>query len=158
MDIDLSHNNKYFKSSKSSTITKSGEKVSFNICGIEKTFRDSDIKDVLVKEVTFTITQYGTKTSLAYNGLYGAKFVKNNCDTWEDVPNKFSADDIVEADCKSGEVYLNGVLTPSLGALGNDWEDFYLTPGLNQFGFSYSDWVESAYSPSFKIRYREVFL
>ena len=158
MDIDLSHNNKYFKSSKTSTITKSGETVTFNICGIKKTFRDSGIKDVLVNEVTFTISQFGTKTKLAYNGLYSAKFVKNNCDTWKEVPNKFSADDIVEADCRNGLIYLNGVEEPSLGALGNDWEEFYLTPGLNQIGFSYSDWVEAAYAPSFKVKYREVFL
>ena len=158
MDVDLSYDNKYFNASKSSTITKSGQTVNFNICGIKKTFRDSAISSVAVRKVTFTFSQYGTKTPLSYNGLYWAKFVKNNCDTWKDVPNKFSANDVVEADCSNGEIYLNGVLTPSLGALGNDWEDFYLTPGLNQIGFAYSEWVDLAYAPKPKIRYREVFL
>jgi hypothetical protein len=50
------------------------------------------------------------------------------------------------------------VLTPSLGALGNDWEDFVLTPGLNQIGIAYSEWVEAEYAPTMKVRYREVFL
>lgn len=158
MEIDLSHNNKYFKSGKSSTITKSGQTVTFNICGIKKTFKDADIAAVAVNEVTFTMTQYGTKPALAYNGLYYAKFVKNNCEDWRNVPNKFSAGDVVEADCKNGEIYLNGVLTPSLGALGNDWEDFVLTPGLNQIGVAHSEWVEDEYAPKFKVRYREVFL
>ena len=167
MEIDLSLNNKYFGNNstakgittvKTSTITKVGKKVSFNIGGIKKTFTDSGIADLVVKEVTFMMAQYGTKPALSYNGLYWAKFVKNNCDTWEDIPNKFSTNDIVTADCKNGEVYLNDTLTPSLGALGNDWEKFYLTPGLNQIGFAYSDWVKSAYAPKFRIRYREVFL
>lgn len=155
-DIDLSYNNAYFKAGKSSSITKSGQTVTFNICGIKKVFRDSDIASVAVNEVTFTMSQFGTKAALEYNGLYWAKFVKNNCDTWKDIPNKFSVGDVVEADCRNGEIYLNGVLTPTLGALGNDWEGFCLTPGLNRIGFSYSDWVENA--PTMKIRYREVFL
>ena len=158
MTVDLSYGNKYFNSAKSSTITKVGQTVNFNICGIKKSFRDSSIETATVKEVTFTFSQYGTKPRLGYNGLYWAKFVKNNCDTWEDIPNKFSANDVVEADCKKGEIYLNGVHTPSLGALGNDWEGFYLSPGLNQIGFSYSDWVPEEYAPKPKVKFREVFL
>lgn len=158
MDVDLSYKNKYFQSGKSSTITKSGQTVNFNICGIKKTFRNSAIADVAVTKVTFTITKFGTKTPLSYNGIYWAKFVKDNCAEWKNIPNKFSANDIVEADCKNGEIYLNGVLSPALGALGNDWEEFYLTPGLNQIGFAYSEWVTDGYAPIPKIRYREVFL
>ncbi len=119
---------------------------------------NSAIADVAVAKVTFAFLKYGTKTPLSYNGLYWAKFVKNNCDTYSDIPNKFSANDVVSADCKNGEVYLNNTLVPALGALGNDWEEFYLSPGINQIGFSYSDWVNAAYAPKFKIRYREVFL
>lgn len=158
MDIDLKYNNKYFNSSKTSTITKNGQTVTFNICGIKKTFRASGIASVAVTKVTFTFLKFGTKTPLSFNGLYWAKFVKNNCNTWKNVPNKFSANDVVEADCRNGEIILNGVNTPALGALGNDWEEFFLTPGLNQVGFSYSDWVADAYAPNVKIRYREVFL
>lgn len=157
-EIDLSYNNKYFKAGNTSTITKSGQTVTFNICGIKRTFTDSAISDAVVKQITFTMTKYGSKTALAYNGLYSAKFVKNNCTTWRDIPNKFSAGDVVEADCKYGKIYLNGVDTPNLGALGNDWENFYLTPGLNQIGFSCSEWVADGYKPNIKIRYREVFL
>lgn len=158
MAVDLSYNNNYFNSAKTSTITKIGQTVTFNICGITKTFRDSAIAATAVNEVTFTFSQYGSKPKLDYNGLYWAKFVKNNCDTWEDVPNKFSANDVLKADCRNGEIYLNGVHTPGLGALGNDWEGFYLTPGLNQIGFSYSEWVPDEYAPKPKVSFREVFL
>lgn len=163
--LDLSYNNKYFgqdtaklSSVKTSVIKKVGKKVEFNIGGIKRTFNDANIKDVYTKEITFTFAKYGTKPELSYNGLYRAKFIKFNCDRWEDVRNKFTSGDVVTADCKSGEVFLNNSPTPSLGALGNDWEDFYLTPGLNQIGFSYSDWVKENYKPEFKLRYREVFI
>lgn len=158
MSVDLSYNNNYFNSNKTSTITKSGQTVNFNICGIKKTFRDSAIASTPVNEVTFTFSQFGSKPKLDYNGLYWAKFVKNNCDTWEDVPNKFSANDVLTANCKNGEIYLNGVHAPALGALGNDWEGFYLSPGLNQIGFSYSEWVPDGYAPKPKVSFREVFL
>ena len=166
-EIDLSVNNKYFgnnstskgiKTVKTSTITKVGKQIQFNVGGIKKTFNDNGIKDVAVTQITFLMAQYGTKPVLSYNGLYWAKFVKNNCDTWEDIPNKFGSNDVVLADCKNGEIYLNDTPTPALGALGNDWEDFYLTPGLNQIGFSYSNWVKDEYAPKFRVRYREVFI
>lgn len=157
VSVDLSLNNQYF-SNCNSQIVKTGNKVEFNIGGIRRTFYDSGITDTKVTSITFYFAQYGTKPVLSHNGLYWAKFVKNNCDTWDNIPNKFSANDIVTADCKSGQVYLNNAPAPALGALGNDWEDFYLSPGLNQIGFAYSDWVRAAYAPKPKIRYREVFI
>ena len=156
--VDMSYNNRYFYSSKSSTITKTGDTVVFNICGIRRTFRNEDITSAAVTEATFTFSRWGTKPGLSYNGLYWAKFVKNNCNTWKDIPNKFSANDLMEADCKTGEIFLNGIHTPGLGALGNDWERFYLKPGLNQIGFAYSDWVKDDCAPNPKVRYREVYL
>lgn len=158
MDIDLSHGNKYFQDNKSSKITRSGGLVIFNICGIQKSYLDPEIHEIPATKVTFTFTKFGNKTPLSYNGLFWAKFVKNNCDTTKNIPNKFSANDVVEADCSNGEIYLNGVHTPSLGALGNDWEGFVLTPGLNQIGIAYSEWVDVDYAPTMKVRYREVFL
>lgn len=165
LKIDLKYNNKYFGNNsggnvavKTSTITKSGTKIQFNVGGIKRTFYSIEIGKTPVTEITFYMGKYGTKPELHFNGLYWAKFVKDRCITWEDIPNKFSTNDVVTADCRSGEIKLNGTLKPELGALGNDWEEFYLTPGLNQIGFTYSDWVEKKYAPTPKIRYREVFL
>lgn len=160
--IDLSYYNQYFgassKSVQTSKITKTGNKVVFNIGGYSQTFINDAISDIMVTKITFMFEKYASSTALEYNGLFTAKFIKNNCDTYRDIPNKFSTNDVVKADCKNGEIYLNGILSPELGALGNDWEDFYLTPGLNQIGIAYSDWVEADYAPAFKVRYREVFL
>lgn len=166
-DIDISYNNKYFgnnstakniKTVKTSKITKNGATVKFELGGIVKTFTKEAIKDTVITDVSFSFLQYGTKAALEFNGIYNAKFVKTNCDTFKDTPNKFSANDVLEADCSKGEIYLNGNLMQSLGALGNDWEEFILTPGLNQIGTAYSSWVQDDYKPIFKVRYREVFL
>ena len=111
-----------------------------------------------VHEIVFVFAKYGTKPALGFNGIFDVKFVKNNCDTWRNVPNKFTANDKLIADCGTGKIYLNGIDTPRLGALGNNWEDFYLNAGKNTINIAYSDWVTEDYAPTFKLRYREVFL
>lgn len=160
--IDLSYNNKYFGAKESavrtSKISKSGNKITFSIGGVTKVFRDDTVTNVKARKCTFMFEQYSSSKALTYNGLYWVKFVKDNCNTYKDVPNKFGASDVVTADCKSGEIRLNGALADELGALGNDWEEFCLTPGLNQIGFAYSSWVSSEYAPTIKVRYREVFM
>ena len=160
--VDLSYNNKNFGSKESSVktsmIEKTGNKIVFSIGGTKYTFTEDAVKDIKATKITFMLEQYSSSAALSYNGLYWVKFVKNNCNTMRDIPNKFSADDVVEADCKNAEILLNGTPAPSLGALGNDWENFYLTPGLNQIGIAYSEWVSAECAPQFKVKYREVFL
>lgn len=139
------------------TITKSGKNVTFKLGKLANKRMVLDANETITG-LTFAFEQYGIKPALTYNGLKWVKFVKHNCDTFKDIPNKFSANDVLEADCGKGEILLNGVASPELGALGNDWEEFYLTPGLNQIGFAFSDWVKAGCEPSFKIKYREVYL
>ena len=161
-DIDIHYNNDFFGKSaddvKATTVTKSGNTVSFAVGSYKRQFTENAIKDKAATKVTFSFEKYSDLEALAYNGLYTAKFVKHNCDTFKNVPNKFSANDVLIADCKNAEIFLNGIPSPDLGALGNDWEAFYLKPGINQIGFGYSEWVTAEYAPIIKIRYREVFL
>lgn len=164
-EIDLSYSNKHFGSNtktitakKLSTIKKSGSTLTFTCGTVTKSFAVPAIADLAVKQIHITATKYGNYTPLKYNGIRWVKFVKNNCDTWQEVPNKFSTGDSVVADCSNGEILLNESPAPELGAMGNDWEEFYLQPGANQIGVAYSDWVADAYAPTFKLKYREVFL
>lgn len=179
--IDLTYHNKYFGYKKvvtekikkkgkvikkkriiqpalSSTIRKYGKTVTFNIGGIKKAFKVSAIANTEVHEITFLMGKYASVTPLTYNGLFWAKFISDSCETFRDIPNKFSAGDVVEADCEDGEIYLNDARAPELGAPGNDWENFCLEPGTNQIGVAWSDWVPAGSAPNCKIRYREVFL
>ena len=160
--IDLSYLNQFFGADKesvqTSVITKSGNTVNFNVGGSRLYVKRDNISELKVTKIAFTFEQYSNLTPFSYNGLYYAKFVKNNCDTWNDIPNKFSANDVLEADCNTGQIYLNGIETPGLGAIANDWEEFYLVPGVNQIGVAYSDWITDEFAPEFKIRYREVYI
>ena len=129
----------------------------FVMGGVTKTFRlDTGDARPNVKKVEFMFSQYGNQTPVAINGVMTVKFTKNYCQTYKDIPNKFQSNDVLEVDCRNGKVLLNKAEKPELGALGNDWEQFYLSPGLNQIGFSYSNWVDEAPVPT--VRYREVYL
>lgn len=146
-----------------SCIIKSGNKVSFRIgIGTSKNVNVSYISDAIAETAVTDVSIYFGRIAgclpLSYNGLETIRFTKDNCETRKDIPNKFGANDVVIADCRNGEIYLNGILTPELGALGNRWESFTLTPGLNQIGVAYSSWLTADYAPKMKLRYREVFL
>ena len=82
----------------------------------------------------------GSKLTFFYNGSY---------------PNKFAQDCSLIANCSDGSIRMNGLPKPDLGALGNDWETFCLKPGVNQVQCLYSSWAKK---PTFKMKYREVFL
>ncbi|MGN1014290.1 MAG: distal tail protein Dit [Butyricicoccus sp.] len=137
------------------TISKDGSKISFNVAGIQFSARDSAIETAAVHKISFYFAKRSGYPSIGTNGLYWVKFRNDACETWADIPNKFSGGDIVEAVCGSGEILLNGIRTPELGSLTNNWEGFCLTPGSNTVGVQYSSWAKR---PTFRIRYREVYL
>lgn len=187
-EIDLSFHNKYFganrsankkkgvteiKTKKTCTISKSGNTVKFNLGGLEKTFTVSGLSSRAVTKITVCFACKGNKDQIYYNGLFWMKFIRNYNETktttstttkqdiiteYHNVQNKFNANDVLTADSSSGSVQLNNLNRPDLGALGNDWETMCLEPRVNQIKTAYSDWVSDAYKPTFKIRYREVFL
>lgn len=157
-DVDIAYGNALFTESKQQYIRKQGNLITFNCGGHNKSFRILEETPAIATHLSCSFMKYGEKTALDYNGLFWVKFIKDNCDVWRNIPNKFSAGDVVEAHCRDCKIYLNGVAAPELGAIGNNWEDFYLSPGLNQIGFACSEWLTGDYIPAVKVRYREVFL
>lgn len=168
ISIDLSYYNRFFGwtdthegstrpvPTRTSCIQKKGSTVTFEIAGLKRSFTSPAIADMEVHHMTFYFGRYASTTPLSTNGVIWAKFIKDNCDTYADIPNKFSANDELLVDCENAKIYLNDIETPELGALGNDWDQFYLKPGYNQIGVAWSDWTQSV--PEFKMKYREVFL
>lgn len=67
----------------------------------------------------------------------------------------FQTGDIVIAQCEDASIYVNNRETEALGALGNTWESFYLSPGDNSIGVLSSDWSEL---PEAQLIVREVWL
>lgn len=157
-DVDVSYGNKLLSSESSEFIAKQGENFTFNVGGVEKSFKDSSLKDVSVTRVTVCMLKHKDAYALSYNGISWVRFISNARDSWHNLPNKFSSGDVLVADCSRGEVFLNGNSADQLGALGNDWEDFVLKPGINQIGVAYSSWVDEVHAPAFTLKYREVYL
>lgn len=159
VEIDLSYGNKYLgHGNTTSYMRKTGNEFVFNMCGHRYSFTNNEWKEKVATKVLVFFGTYSNFRPLTHNGLFWVKLDKHNCDTYADVPNKFSANDVLEADCRTGEILLNGTPSPELGAMGNDWEEFVLENGLNQIDTSYSKWIQTGYEPDFKVKYREVFL
>lgn len=159
-------------------ITKAGQKISFNVGGLTFNYKASaSTGSAKAKYFGFYMANYDAAPRPRL-GIFSCTFkTKSRQRTVVDVPhedivgmveqaNTFNTNDILMVDCKDGTVSLKqdgeeesaGVESPSLGALGNEWERFYLEPGDNQIGFGYSDWVEDEYAPTSVLKYREVFL
>lgn len=152
----VNKNGQNFVPVRTCSIEKKGSTITFNIAGTKHSYTNPSWENLKVHQVTIAFGQYGSQPALFTNGLYYAKFIADNCTTWQDIPNKFSAGDRITANCSNADICLNGLPSPELGALGNEYEDFYLSPGPNQIHCVWSDWAKS--KPSFKLRYREVYI
>lgn len=136
------------------SITKFGDTLTFEVCGQKIEITDAQIKDLEAVEIGICLAQWSNYKSYV-NVVDWLRFTSHSVEKWVDVPNKMAAGDVLTADCSTGEILLNGINHPELGALGNEWEDFCLVPGSNQIKCVHSDWGKT---PKYRMRYREVFL
>ena len=128
----------------------------FLIAGKKYTIQNLASGNTQVNEISLYFGSWKSTAKMNKNGIYYVKF-RGKVLATRDTANTFSDGDKVVIDCKNGTIELNGIDTPSLGVIGNDWEKFCLTPGVNTIACTYSDW-ENAVCPDFRIRYREVFV
>ena len=139
----------------SCSIAKFGEEIIFNLSGRISSFKAQEIKDVEISQVSIYMAAFGTWPTMNRNNVRDVKFVSHSVENYNDIPNKFAAGDEIVTDCEEKMVYLNGAKQPGLAAIGSNWEEFYLEPGINQINCMYSIW---ATKPEFELRYREVYL
>lgn len=139
-------------------IRKEGSRLTFFWWGGYPSYVIPEIENMKCAKIQIAIKQWGNQSGnryLTWNGIDKFRFQKLHVDKWRDVPNKFSQDSSFNANCSDGSVLLNGLPKPEIGALGNDWEEFCLSPGANQIQCLYSSWAKK---PNFKMKYREVYL
>lgn len=170
-NIDLSYYNPSFGANgrHTCTATKTGNKLVVEYGSETITIKDASTTSMLADRVTFCFASYRKNERasddkeiepLARNGLYNVKFTKLNCPTWADVPNKFSAGDILKADTRDASILLNDAPAADLGALGNDWENFVLVPGEQYIVESRSSWTMgdgAQYRPISTIYWRDTY-
>lgn len=125
----------------------------------DRTYKSTAIVGVPATSIEFSFTG-----NLYRNALHSVDLVGKAGVPFAEIPNVFTANDIVEADCNTANVVLRragtieGSLAPMYGALGNDWEDFEIKPGENVIRASWSEWVDPAYKPLIQIIYNEVYV
>lgn len=151
---------RYTQSNLNSGWSKDGSTVIFSVGNLpDRTFKCSDITNVASIDLVFNFS--GTMHT---NALHSCSFIAGAGVPFAEIPNVFTAGDIVEADCNDANVYLyrsgslEGHLEPQYGALGNDWEDFEIKPGRNVIRAVWSNWVNPAYKPRIQILFNEVYL
>lgn len=108
------------------------------------------------KYLTIWVGTFGTSYPMGGLGLTDIRFQSNHWATDQQMKNTFTTNDVVRINCETGEIFINNASKPSLGAVGNQWEQFALQPGLNQIDINWSDWMSS--NPTFSMTYRKVYV
>lgn len=150
----------YTQSNLNSGWTKDGGVVTFSVGNLpDRTFKDSDIELVAGVDIEFNFSG-----AFHTNALHSCSMIAKAGVPFAEIPNVFTAGDVVEADCNDANVTLyragslDGHLEPRYGALGNDWEDFVIKPGQNTIRAVWSEWVNTDYKPLIEILFNEVYL
>ena len=142
-----------------SSIKKQGSTVTISVAGVTKSFTLSD-DTLIINEVSFWFGKNGSKTSMGANYLYSCSLKRFAYTRYEDVKNIFQPGDTLKVNCKDASVTLDSgdaeTNAQTIGALGNDWEKFYLAPGSNVIAFDYSDFTTTP--PLATMKYRKVYL
>lgn len=144
----------------SCSMNKIENNITFNVGGKSNKLAKDSITDLIANEITFHFLQNGNKTVVGSNFVYSCQLQRTSFDNYEDVPNIFAPGDVLTVNTQDATVYLDDgsatVPATYLGALGNDWEDFYLVPGTNTIACDYSDFTTTP--PTFTMKYRERYI
>ena len=150
----------YTQSNLNSSIVRNDDVVTFKVGNLpSRTYKSGDIAGIPFYDMVFETTG-----NMNTNAIRSCALIKKKGVAFADIPNVFTAGDIVEADCNDANVYLyrngteEGHLDPQFGALGNDWETFDIKVGTNIIKVMWSDWVNENYKPKISIEYNKVFL
>lgn len=142
------------------TITKEGGKLTISCGGKTLTSSPAAFAEKEGMQVVFGFCKTGTKTAMSSNYVTKCVFERTNCTYRKEIENTFQPGMVVTADCKCASIKVGEEAAQSLGALGNDWEEFYLEQGLNVIQADFTGWngSETPKEPVFEISYRERFL
>lgn len=124
-------------------ISSTGKKLSFTLGskfnkGKAKTFTLSSAwRSKRVLKIAFGFYRYSASPAFDWNGINSVKFKKIYETETELTRASFDAGQVLVADLQNCDVLLDDVSTPSIGALGNDWETMCLKPGINQISTAF---------------------
>lgn len=138
------------------SVEKLGSEIIFSInyANLKKTFITQN-PDVELRKATWYMAQYGTRTAMVNNLLRALNIRKHNVQNWKDVPNKFSAKDVLDYK-KSGD----NILCTINDLQGLQYRDpgstlIYAPPGVSTMFLSWSDF---ATAPIVKLKGRAAYV
>lgn len=137
------------------SIQKSDGTITFKIAGQTWSFKNDAYEDLEAAEVMLYAAAHASAAATDHASFFYVHFRKDAVDVTEDIPNALMPGDVVEVDTSEAIITVNGTDAPDLGAIGNQWEDFVLEPGVNTIICTASTWVTD---DTYTMRYREVFL
>lgn len=142
------------------TITKEGGKLTITCGGKTLTNSPASFAEKEGVQVVFGFVMTGTKTKISSNYVTKCVFDRTNCTYRKEIENTFQPGMTVTADCSDASIKLGEEKAQNLGALGNDWENFYLSEGLNTIQADFTGWNgdDAVTEPEFRINYRERYL
>ncbi len=88
-------------------------------------------------KIVFGFYRYSASPPFDFNGLRGVRITKMYSEKSELESVPFRAAQTLVADSRNYEVTLDGLPRPDLGALGNDWEQMCLMPGINDISTAF---------------------
>lgn len=107
--------------------------------GNTRSYDETELSDTKTYAIFMGCFGYSGHPYLPYQGILSVSF-KPDGDVSSTNYIPFTTSDFLYADASTGGIYLNSEERPDLGALGNDWEQMCLYPGVNQIGAIFSDW------------------
>lgn len=120
-------------------ISKTGKSFNFTLGGKAVSINNESLADTKAYAIFIGCFGYSGHPYLPYQGILSVSFQPSG-DVTKTNYIPFTTSDFLYADASSGDIYLNSEERPDLGALGNDWEQMCLYPGVNQLGVIFSDW------------------
>ena len=145
---------------KTTTITKEGGKLTVVCAGKTLTASPSGFESKEGYQVVMGFAQSASKTKISNNYVTKCVFERTKCTYRKEVENTFQPGMTLNIDTADGSILLDDVDARSLGALGNDWEDFYIQSGRNVIAADVTGWDGDAEpkEPVVTISYRERFI
>lgn len=136
-------------------ITKIDDRIIFDINGTQHSFRSAEIKDLTIDGISFAFAKLDTGIIVSQNYVYMMKFTSHSVANSKYIPaNLLSLNGQLVVDAAKAEIVMDDIPQFDLGAIGNDWETFYLTPGHNEIEFV----ANSELAGSAVLKYRKVYV
>lgn len=140
-------------------LNKSGSKLTFYFMGKYPSFSIPEIADMACTKIQISIKAREGRANVGRNflsllGLREFYFYKQNVEKWKDVPNHYSANDIVTINGDESKVYVNSMIKQGEEVRGTEY--FKAPTGESKVQFYCSDWVTA--KPTCKAYIREAWL